>query len=250
MGRAFVIGLGEVGRRLAGALERAGWTVRGVTRHDGWEDVIDLNDASPRIVAVREEALSDVLERIPVGLRPHVVLVQNGFLEAVHDDLDTVTRGLIWFTSKGEFFKTLCPSPFFGPHAPDLVTALGAGGLSVETLDNRDAYLREMIVKGIWNCVVGLPLAVHEVDLETYLRDHRDELTALIDESASAAGAEYGVAVDPRTTLDKILETTTELGWVKGGAKALPWRNGAIAMFGRRHGVGTPVNDRLLNAAG
>ena len=48
----------------------------------------------------------------------------------------------------------------------------------------------------------------------------------------------------------KILETTKELGWVRGGAKALAWRNGAIARFGRRHGIPTPVNDRLLRAVG
>ena len=47
----------------------------------------------------------------------------------------------------------------------------------------------------------------------------------------------------------KILETTVDLGWVRGGTKALAWRNGALARFGRRHGVPTPVNDRLLRAA-
>ncbi len=250
MKRVYVVGLGEVGGRLAGALETAGWAVARVTRNQGWETAVDLEEPSPRVVAVREEALADVLERIPTELRPHLVLVQNGFLEAVHHDLEPVSRGLIWFTSKGEFFRTLCPSLFHGPHASDLVNALAAGGLAVGTLDDHETFLREMIVKGIWNCVVGLPLAVHEVDLATYLRDRRAELSDLIDESARAAGAEYGVTVDTETTRDKILSTTTELGWIKGGAKALPWRNGAIAMFGRRHRVPTPVNDRLLDAVG
>lgn len=243
-----MIGMGEVGRRLAEALGTAGWEVVPVTRAAGWDRALDGTDSSPRIVAVREEALGGVLERVPAALVPPLVLVQNGFLEAVHDDLTTVTRGLIWFTSKGEFFRELCPSLFYGAHAADLVAALAAGGLSVEVLDDREAFLREMIVKGIWNCVVGLPLAVHDVDLATYLRDERDELVALVAESARAAGAQYRVTVDPKVTLDKILDTTTELGWVKGGAKALPWRNGAIAIFGRRHGVPTPVNDRLLGA--
>ena len=47
----------------------------------------------------------------------------------------------------------------------------------------------------------------------------------------------------------RIDETIGPIGFVTGGAKALPWRNGAIAAFGRRHRVATPVTDRLLRAA-
>ena len=107
-----------------------------------------------------------------------------------------------------------------------------------------------MIVKGIWNGVVGLPLAVHDVDLATYFESHAEELEELVAESAAAAGKNYDVDVDPAAALRKIRDTTTELGWVRGGKKALPWRNGAVAWFGRQYGVPTPVNDRLLRDAG
>jgi ketopantoate reductase len=246
--RAFVIGMGEVGRRLAGALSDAGWDVLPVTRDRGWTEAADENDTAPRVVAVREEELGAALERLPRALLPRVVLVQNGFLEAVHGPLDSVTRGLIYFTSKGDFFEVLCASPFHGPLAAGLVAALRAGRIPCSEVAERDAYLRAMIVKGVWNVVVGLPLAVHGVDLATYLHRHRDELEALAAESTAAAGAEYGVDISGAVAVRKILETTSALGWVKGGAKALQWRNGAIARFGRRHGVPTPVNDRLLTA--
>jgi hypothetical protein len=246
--RAFVIGMGEVGRRLAGALARADWTVQPVTRDRGWVEAADESDAAPRIVAVREHDLGAALEQLPRTLRPRVVLVQNGFLEEVHGPLGPVTRGLIYFTSKGEFFQVLCPSPFHGPLAPGLVPALEAGGIPCKELTERDAFLRAMIVKGIWNVVVGLPLAVHGVDLATYLDRHRDEMEALAGESARAGGAEYGVELSGTVPVRKILETTPALGWIKGGAKALEWRNLAIARFGRRHGIPTPVNDSLLRA--
>jgi ketopantoate reductase len=249
MFRVHVIGMGEVGGRLAGALERAGCEVLPVRRGSGWDEAVDPADPATRIVAVREEDLAGVLDRLPSSLRPRTVLVQNGFLEAVHGELE-VGRGLIWFTSKGEFFRELCPSIFHGPQASELVDALRRGGLSVERAGGGERFLREMIVKGIWNGVVGLPLAVHGVDLASYLDDHDDELRALVAESAAAAGAAYGVELAPREALEKIRRTTTELGWVKGGAKALPWRNGAIVRFGRRHGIPTPVNDRLLAAVG
>jgi ketopantoate reductase len=107
-----------------------------------------------------------------------------------------------------------------------------------------------MIVKGLWNCVVGLPLAVHEVDLATYLDGHRPEMEALVDEGSRAAGAAYGVSLAGAVAVRKILETTVHLGWMRGGSKALDYRNGALARFGRRHGVPTPINDALLRAVG
>ena len=70
MSRAHVIGMGEVGRRLAGALEQAGWEVVPVTRQEGWDRTVDTTDPAPRIVAVREEALAAVLERLPEELAP------------------------------------------------------------------------------------------------------------------------------------------------------------------------------------
>lgn len=242
--------MGEVGRRLQGALERARWSVGAVTRSSGWDRALDPRDPCPRIVAVREEQLQAVLDRFPATMRGKLVLVQNGFLEPVHGDLGAVTRGLVYFTSKGDFFKVLCPSPFHGAQATALAAALVEGGIAASTLDDLDAFLAAMVVKGVWNAVVGLPLAVHGVDLATYLRDHRREFDALVTESALAAGKHYEVAVDPRSAADTILETTRELGWVRGGKKALPWRNGAIAWFGRTQDVETPVNDRLLRSVG
>ena len=80
--------------------------------------------------------------------------------------------------------------------------------------------------------------------------EFRDELESLADESARACGAEYAVPVRGDEAVAKIVQTTRKLGWVRGGAKALAWRNGAIAQFGRRHRIPTPVTDRLLKAVG
>ncbi len=245
-----LIGPGEVGRRISSALERRAWHVQPVTRTHGWNRAVDRGDPSPRLVAVREEDLAEVLARLGTGLRDRTILVQNGFLEAVHGDLGEVTRGLIYFTSKGDFFEVLCDSPFFGPFAQPLVEALNGAELSAEIIVDRQEFLRAMIAKGIWNVVVGLPLAVHRLDLGAYLSSRSHEFRALVDESARAAGAAYECDVDSETVATKILETTERLGWVGGGTKALPWRNGAIARFGRLHSIPTPINDGLLLAVG
>ncbi len=245
-----LIGPGEVGGRIGVALESRGWRVNPVTRTRGWDRASDPGDPSPRLVAVREEDLSAVLERLGTDLRDRTVLVQNGFLEAVHGDLGAVTRGLIYFTSKGDFFEVLCASPFFGPYGEPLARALNEAGLTAEAIVDREEFLQAMIAKGIWNVVVGLPLAIHRLDLGTYLSSRRHEFHALVEESARAAGAAYRCDVDPDTVATKILETTETLSWVGGGTKALPWRNGAIARFGREHSIPTPINDGLLLAAG
>ena len=247
---AVLIGPGEVGRRLGRALEGAGWEIAAVTRTSGWDVAADPGLRSPRLVAVREEDLGAVLERLGAPLRPRTVLVQNGFLEAVHGDLGPVTRGLIWFMSKKDVFHELTTSLFYGPLAGDLVEPLSASGYDVARIEQREQALREMILKGLWNCLVGLPLSVRGVDLTTYRRENEDELRRMLEEGAAAAAAEYGVHVTTQEALDRIDATIGPIGFVKGGAKALPWRNGAISTFGRRHRVPTPVTDGLLREAG
>ena len=83
---------------------------------------------------MREDDLPDAFGRFPPSAHDRMVLVQNGFLEAVLGPLGDVTRGLIWFTSKGDFFEILNPSPFYGPRAVELVPLLAEGGLAVETI--------------------------------------------------------------------------------------------------------------------
>lgn len=249
----FVIGPGEVGRRLAAALEAAGAGPRLVHRDAGWEAALDPADPAPRIVAVREEDLGAAWARFDAPLYGRLVLVQNGFLEGrigAPGELAEASRGLIWFTAKGAFFRELMPSLFFGPAAGALAGALARGGLAARLVPDAAAFRRELVLKGAWNAIVGLPLAVHGVDLATYRSAFAAELAALADESCRAASAEYGVAVDADEALARLAATTGELGSVRGGTRALPFRNGAIARFGRRHGVPTPVTDRLLRAAG
>lgn len=246
----FVIGQGEVGGRLLSALDAAGLCPRRVTRHAGWGAALAAADPAPRIVAVREEQLAAVIKRFPPALLPRLVLVQNGFLEPLIGRDAPLTRGLIWFASKGEFFRELYPSLFYGPEADGLAQALGRGGLAARALPDRETFLAEMILKGVFNAVVGLPLAVHGVDLAHYRREFGEELAALVEETCRAASAEYEVGIDPAEALRRLDETTAALGWVRGGTKALTFRGVAIARFGRRHGIPTPVTDRLLATAG
>lgn len=248
-----VIGPGEVGRRLAQAFRAAGSTVDIVSRREGWGRAADAREKATRVLAMREDDLPPALARLDdAGVpRERLVLVQNGFLEARLAGLEEATRALIWFTAKGERFFELRASVVHGALSGAVAAACDAGGLRCEIVPDRDAFLRAMIEKALWNAIVGLPLAVAGLSLAEYLPARIEEWHALVGEGAAAAGAHYGVGVDEAGVRALILETTKPIGWVRvGEAKALSWRNGAIARFGRAHGVPTPTHDRLLRAAG
>ena len=246
LSRVYVIGMGEVGRRLATALEAAGIEVVGVTRDQGW--VRAASDAhGVRLVCVREEALEAVLLKLHAVPSQLIVAVQNGWIRPLLAGREHHTQGLIWFTSKGDFFCQLRPSPFCGPLAEQLASALSSGGISATAVDAHRFSELEVDKMG-FNCLVGLPLAVHGVTLGVYLEDHRDEAQTLFRESTAACAADLDVSVDEHWW-DQFVASCAPIDWVRTGtAKALEFRNGAVARLAARHGIPVPVTTRLLQA--
>ena len=244
--RVHVIGMGEVGRRLTAALRAAGSEVVEVTRGSFAAHAIGDSSAL-RLVCVREDDLADVLADLrDLGLE-RLVLVQNGWVRPLLRRHDQVTRGLIWFTSKGDFFRVLRPSPFAGPHADALAAALDRGGVPSTPVDQR-TFARLEADKMGFNCIVGLPLAVHGVTLEDYLERHRREAEALFEESVTVCARAIGARPDPRWW-PEFLAAVEPLGWVRAHqAKALAFRNGAVVRLASELGLEAPVNQRLLRA--
>jgi len=246
--RVHVIGMGETGRRLAAALSAAGVANVPVTRERGWEAAL-ADPRSVRLVCVREEALAVVLARLEATPPQRVALVQNGWIRPALGRFAGCTRGLLWFTSKAEFFRVLRPSPFAGPAAGALAAALTAGGIAAEAVGTREFAAREAEKMG-FNCVVGLPLAVHRLSLAEYLAQRPEEARALFEESVGAAAAALGVAVSP-AWWPAFLAAAEPLGFVRSAAaKALEFRNGAVLRLARAAGLDAPVTERLLAASG
>jgi ketopantoate reductase len=245
---AFVIGMGEVGRRLAGSLERAGVAVVPVSREQGWELAVSGRPGL-RLVCVREEALPGVVDRLRAIDSAKLAFVQNGWVDAVLKPVSGSTRGLIWFTSKGEFFRELRSSPFSGPAAEPLADALASGGLHATVVDAGTFHRLDAEKMG-FNCVVGLPLAVHGVSLGEYLEGHAEEAHAVFTEATTICAAAHGVAPDPGWW-DAFVQVSRPLAWVRASsAKALDYRNGAVARLAREAGLTAPVNEHLLQSLG
>jgi hypothetical protein len=246
--RVHVIGMGEVGRRLAGALHRSGVAALPVTRTQGWDEARQDGDGLC-LVCVREEALAEVLDTLHGVPSERLVLVQNGWIRPLLHDLPNATRGLIWFTSKGEFFQILRPNTFTGSAAADLSLAFAAGGLPSEAVESK-VYDRLDADKMGFNCLVGLPLAVHGLSLEAYLDSYAKEAKAVFDEAVDACSAATGTEVDP-LGWDAFLESAKHLGWVRvSEAKALDFRNRAVVALAAELGRNAPMNSLLLEKYG
>jgi ketopantoate reductase len=245
--RAFVIGMGEVGRRLAGALASAGVAVVPVTRAGGWDEAL-APGGDLRLVCVGEPQLAAVAPRLHGVPATSLAFVQNGWIRPELADLRGHTRGLVWFTSKGDFFRVLRPSPFFGPLAADLAAALAAGGIAAEALDDTGFRAAEAEKMG-FNCVVGLPLAIHRVTLGEFLERHGDEARAIFAEAVAVTAQALDVPAAPGWW-DAFVRSAEPLAWVRSGTpKALAHRNGAVVRLADELGLAAPANERLLAVA-
>jgi hypothetical protein len=248
LSRAWVVGMGEVGRRLAAAITAAGVDVQPVSRTSGWEEAIGDREGI-MVVAVREEGLAEVLSRVGGVAPERLVFVQNGWVRPLLARVPGCTRGLIWFTSKGEFFRVLRPSVLSGPQGAALAAVLERGGVPAVVANGRRFACAEA-EKMAFNCVVGLPLAVHGVSLSDYLVRFEDEARAVFAEALEVTARALGV-VGPAAAWDGFLAASEPIGWVRATvAKALEYRNGAVVRLARELGSAAPVNARLLDAAG
>lgn len=229
------------------ALATAGVPSIPITRDLGWEAIAGPG-AEPILVCVREEVLPAVLDRLD-GLDPErLVLVQNGWIRPLLTGWESASRALIWFTSKGEFFRELRPSFLGGALAEPLASALRRGGLRVEALSD-PAFRAAEAEKMGFNCVVGLPLAVHGVSLAEYLDQRAGEASALFAESATVCARALGVEPAPGWW-DEFRRAVAPIGWVRAAsAKALEFRNGAVLRLALDLGIDVPVSARLLAAA-
>lgn len=238
-----IIGRGEIGRVFERCAKAGNVEARVVLR--GEDPNARAMERGPVVACVRENDLDALVEQLrPLALR--AVFVQNGWIEDTLEPLGEVTRGLLWFTAKGELFEVLAPSIFYGPYAEPLVKLFEAGGIAARVAPNREVFLREMGVKLAWNNVVGLPLAVRNLALGEYLQQHVEEARAIVEESCAAVAAETGVGIDPRAAFEVLVETSKKIAGVRGGRKALEYRNGAVVRLAQ--GRAAAVNSRLLAA--
>jgi ketopantoate reductase len=242
-----IVGMGEVGRRLAqgaDAMKLAYWPV---TREAGQQWLSEPRGV-PLLVCVRENDLPAVLAHVPPERGGDLIFVQNGFVDELIAPYPEATRAVIWFTVKGSFFADLLPSPVFGPRADLVRRLISAAGASAEALADQDVFRRYALEKAVWSCVVGAPLAVWGVDLATARHERMADVKAIVDEACDVVRVALGTEIAPQRVMATLDDTSTQLGWMRGGTKAVAWRNGRLVEWGERCGIPTPANRAVVEA--
>lgn len=149
-----MIGLGQLGRVIAGGLLRGGQVVVPVNRGD------DLRAVAARwpepalvLVSVGENDLHPLLAVLPEAWRARVGLLQNELLPRdwqAHGIVDPTVIS-VWFEKKkGIDAKPLLPSPAFGPEAGRLVRAFQSIDLPAREVADAESLLRELVRKNLY----------------------------------------------------------------------------------------------------
>jgi ketopantoate reductase len=246
--RITVVGLGEIGRRFANAAAALGMAVTKVPRDD---DAARLpsEPGEPMLLCVRENDLPDVLAKIPPARGRDVVIVQNGFVDDAVRPYEGHTRAVLWFTSKGTFWADLLPSPVHGPLADTVRALINACGATAERISDEAVFRRYALEKAVWSCVVGAPLTVWGCDFTTARHRRMAEIEAIVKEACAVVKPALGFDISPQRVLATLDDTSAQLGWMRGGTKAVAWRNGKVVEWGQRYGIATPANRAILEAA-
>ncbi|EDM79709.1 hypothetical protein PPSIR1_16645 [Plesiocystis pacifica SIR-1] len=252
-----VVGAGRVGTALA-ALDPERVTL--VDRVANWAFVgaeAPGRPGEPIVLAVRNDALPAVLERIPKARHPDLVFVQNGMLRPYLDarGLGEATRGLLFFAvpTRGAALEPGGESPFCGPKAEAVVEDLLAMGVPAAVVD-APKFAAVELEKLIWNSAFGLLCEARACDVGTVVREHGEALRALVAEMLAVGGPELGLVGEAALELEALVERlasySLSIASYRGAVKEWTWRNGWFVERARARGRACPVHDGLLAEVG
>lgn len=248
-----VIGAGRIGTALAGRQDDQGrQRFVLVDRARGWEQ-IDADAKGPIVLAVRNDDLTAVLERVPRSRHGDLVFVQNGMLRPWLQDrgLSGATRGLLFMAvpTVGAAIEPGGESPFWGPHADAMVEAFTAVALPAKVVDAR-AFAAIELEKLIWNCAFGLFCQAFDCDVGTVVEQHRPRLKLLVAELLAVGGPALAVSLELDPLVERLCEYSRSIPRYRGAVKEWPWRNGWFVSTARARKIRTPTHDMLLLAIG
>lgn len=205
-----VIGLGQLGRVMAGGLLRTGHTVVPVNRGDDMDIVAaQAPEAALVLVAVAEADLAAVLKNLPPDWHGRLGLLQNELLPR-----DWLAHGIVeptvlsvWFEKKrGIDAKPLLSSPVHGPEALRLIEALHAVELPAHVVGDADQMLWELVRKNLYILTGNIAGLVVGGDVGTLWDRHRDLAEAVALDVLDIQEALIGRTLDRLELLEGMLE--------------------------------------------
>jgi ketopantoate reductase len=244
------------GGRIGSALHRlAPAAIPLITRTEGWELLAgELGEpGEPIMVAVRNDDLDAVLERVPERRRGDLVFVQNGMLRPwlAERGLTATTRGLLFMAvaKRGDPIQPGGVSPFCGPRAAGVVDTLTGLGVPAEVVEP-DRFVAIELEKLIWNCAFGLCCEAFDATVGEVVEQRAAELRELVAELALVGERVFGVELELDSLLERLCAYSRSIPDYRGAVKEWRWRNGAFVVAAQQQGLVTPTHARLLRATG
>jgi hypothetical protein len=183
-----VIGTGEMSGVFTRGFLRQGYPVFPVSRHTDMAKMARaLTPPALVLVAVGEDDLHPVLEKIPEPWRDCLALLQNELLPRDWEahGLQAPTVIAVWFEKKkGQEYKVLLPSPVYGSGAPLIEAALGSLDIPTWELGSNAELEFELVRKNLYILTTnstGLELPPG-TDVEAMWRDHQPLAREIADE--------------------------------------------------------------------
>jgi len=245
-----IIGAGRVGGALAARASKAGIEHVLVDRTSGL-DAIESSQG-PIFVAVRNDDLDPVLERVPEAAHPRLVFTQNGMLRPWLEErgLAGNTRGLLFFAvpSRGAPLEPGGDSPFVGPQARAVtgwLTSIDVPASEVEP----EAFAVTELEKLLWNCCFGLLCEHADAPVGVVVEEQGELFGALADELIQLGMPAFDLSLDDasRTAMkERLCAYSRSIPEYRGAVKEWPWRNGWFVEAATTPGL----HERLLEQAG
>lgn len=231
-----VIGQGRVGAALF-ALDPGG--VKPVDRVRGWEALAHPAGEAV-VVATRNDALAQVVQKVPAHRHEDLVFVQNGMLRPwlAEQGLATATRGILFFAvqAKGDAPEPGGASPFCGPKAAAVVDWMLAHGLPAkEVSPTRFAQIE--LEKLAWNCVFGVMGQATGLGVGAVVREQGGAFEALSAELLTIGARALQVKVDIPAITSSMANYAQSIPAYRASVKEWPWRNGWFVELARADGT-------------
>jgi hypothetical protein len=207
-----VIGTGEMSGVFTRGFLKQGYPVFPVTRQMDMAAVAKALTAPALVlVAVGENDLHPVLEKIPQEWRDCLALLQNELLPRDWEahGLQAPTVISVWFEKKrGQDYKVLVPSPVYGGGAPLIEAAMGSLDIPTWELGSQEELEYELVRKNVYiltTNITGLELPPG-TDVDVMWSEHQELAREIAGEVMEIQFKLIGKALDREKLVEGMVE--------------------------------------------
>ena len=246
-----VIGLGELGSVFARGFLKSGYPVYPVTRQMSIETVAQaIPNPTAVLVAVGENDLHPVLEKLPECWKNDVILIQNELLpkDWLMHQIETPTVISVWFEKKkGMDSKVVLPSPIWGPHARLVFDALATLDLPSYLVDSIEEMSYELVRKNLYiltTNIAGLELP-EGATVEMLANDYPEWMNAVAEDILNIQTALTGIEWEKESLIDGMLEAFNGDPQHKCKGRSAPARLQRALNIAKEKGLEVPTLEQI-----